>query len=278
MIVVPCWEAPFALPQSRSHYHLPSNNYHLGGHHAKDEHGAGEDEDGKPAFGYAVGSGSAIVTEVLAHCGIDFLLLDNQHGSIRGGWRDHVPHGGGGRHGHANDPPGAQRLHHDRPGVDEGALGVVVPMVENVADARAAADACRFPPHGKRSWGYGRAASYGDDYTDWIGEQLFVAVQIESAEAAGRAEEILATPGIDGCWIGPADLALSLGIHPSKARGDERHEQALAQVLAACRNTGKIPAWHARMRKMPRSAPNKASSSSRPAAIAASCARARRLA
>ncbi|MGN6700848.1 MAG: HpcH/HpaI aldolase family protein [Thermomicrobiales bacterium] len=196
---------------------------------------------GKPAFGYAVGSGSPIVTEILAHCGIDFLLLDNQHGSF--GTDGTILCLMAAAAGTATPMIRPARNDYTMIGrvLDEGALGIVVPMVENASDARAAADACRFPPRGRRSWGYGRAASYGDDYTDWVGDELFVAVQIESAEAAGRAEEILATPGIDGCWIGPADLALSLGIHPSKARGDERHEQVLQQVLTACRNTGKIP-------------------------------------
>jgi 4-hydroxy-2-oxoheptanedioate aldolase len=55
----------------------------------------------------------------------------------------------------------------------------------------------------------------------------------------------MATPGVDGCWIGPGDLALSLGIHPSVSYGDERHEAAIARVLEACRNTGKIPGFAA---------------------------------
>jgi 4-hydroxy-2-oxoheptanedioate aldolase len=78
-----------------------------------------------------------------------------------------------------------------------------------------------------------------------INAQLFVAVQIESAEAVADAEAIMATPGVDGCWIGPGDLALSLGIHPRDVQGDERHEQAIARVLDACRNTGKIPGFAA---------------------------------
>ena len=51
----------------------------------------------------------------------------------------------------------------------------------------------------------------------------------------------MATPGIDGCWAGPADLALSMGLDPRKVADDDRHGRALEQILAACRDTGKAP-------------------------------------
>jgi 4-hydroxy-2-oxoheptanedioate aldolase len=195
---------------------------------------------GEPAFGYALGLGSALVAEQLSRTGIDFLLIDTQHGSftpesvlsslvaMEGGTA--VPMARVAR----NDYTMIGRL------LDEGALGIVVPMVDTVEQARAAAMACRFPPVGMRSWGWSHAAIYGDDYPDWINEQLFVAVQIESARAVENAEAILAVPGIDGCWIGPADLALSMGIDPRRAHEHEEHQRAIERIIAACRNTGKI--------------------------------------
>ena len=51
----------------------------------------------------------------------------------------------------------------------------------------------------------------------------------------------MATPGVDGCWAGPADLALSMGIHPRDMASDERHARALERIVTACRNTGKAP-------------------------------------
>ena len=62
-----------------------------------------------------------------------------------------------------------------------------------------------------------------------------MAVQIESALAVENAEAIMATEGIDGCWIGPADLAASMGIDPAKSAGDPRQEEAIASVFDACR-------------------------------------------
>ena len=196
---------------------------------------------GEPAYGYSLGAGSPIVAEALSHSGIDWIMIDNQHGSwgpdstilalmaVASG--PAVPMVRVAR----NDYTLIGRL------LDEGALGIVVPMVENAADARRVADACRFPPAGSRSWGWGRARAYGPDYGAWINDQLFVAVQIESAGAVDRAEEILGVDGIDGCWVGPADLAFTLGFHPSEQARRPEHQRALERVLAACQATGKVP-------------------------------------
>lgn len=198
---------------------------------------------GKPAFGFGLGLGSPAAAEVLSTSGIDFLLLDRQHGS----WGDEstiaaliAMHAG-------SAVPMARVARNDYTLIgrllDEGMLGIVVPMVHTAEDAKAAADACRFPPAGSRSWGYGRARAHGADYTEWIDAQLFVAVQIESAQAVKNAEAILATPGVDGCWLGPSDLALSMSIHPREMFQREEHARAVEQVLQACRNTGKIPGF-----------------------------------
>jgi 4-hydroxy-2-oxoheptanedioate aldolase len=195
---------------------------------------------GKPAFGYSLGLGSPIAAEMLASSGIDFILLDNQHGSfgpdstiacfmaMAGGAA--IPMARTAR----NDYTMIGRL------LDEGAMGIVVPMVHTAEDAKAAADCCRLPPVGTRSWGWGRAARYGGDYPDRINDEVFVAVQLESIQAVENAEAILSTPGVDGCWAGPADMALSMGIDPRNAPNDDRHIRALERVVEACRNTGKI--------------------------------------
>jgi 4-hydroxy-2-oxoheptanedioate aldolase len=203
---------------------------------------------GQPAFGYALELGSPIAAELIAGTGVDFVMVDTQHGSFgsdatilalmaitAGAAGSAVPMARVAR----NDSTLIGRL------LDEGALGIVVPMVDTPEQAQTAAAACRFPPRGARSWGWGRAGRTGDDYADWINEQVFVAVQIESAEAVRNAEAIMATPGVDGCWIGPSDLAVSLGLHPRDAGKDERHAQSIIQVLEACYNTDTIPGFAA---------------------------------
>ena len=196
---------------------------------------------GEPAFGFGLGLGSPAVAELLSTTGVDFILLDRQHGS----WSDEstiaaltAMHAG-------TAVPMVRVLRNDYSligrALDEGFLGIVVPMVNTHEQAAAAAAACRFPPAGERSWGWGRARAYGDDYTDWVDRELFVAVQIETVQAVRNVEAIMATPGIDGCWVGPGDLSLSLGFHPREMDERPEHRAALETVLAACRDTGKIP-------------------------------------
>ncbi|MFN8521819.1 MAG: aldolase/citrate lyase family protein [Chloroflexota bacterium] len=196
---------------------------------------------GEPAYGYAVGLGSPVAAEALALCGIDFILLDRQHGS----WGD-------------DSTTAAFLAMHGAPAVtmarvarndytligrllDEGCMGIVVPMVHTREDAIAAANAVRLPPRGQRSWGWGRARSHGDDYPDRIDDEMFLAVQIESIQAVENAEAILSVPGVDGTWCGPADLAFSMGIHPRDQFTSDEHARALERVVQACKNTGKIP-------------------------------------
>ena len=73
-----------------------------------------------------------------------------------------------------------------------------------------------------------------------VNQEIFLAVQIETVQGVENAEEILSVEGIDGCWIGPADLARSLGVDINTPRGRKLHEDEIHKVLAACRRTGKI--------------------------------------
>ncbi len=196
---------------------------------------------GEPAFGYSAKLGSPVAAGFLSQSGMDFVLLDGQHGC----W------------GHESMVQGIAAVCAG-PAVpmarvsfntytligqllDAGVLGIVAPMIDTPEQARAFATACRYPPVGERSIGWGWSLAYGDDYSEWIDEQLFVAVQIESMQAVENAEAIMAVPGIDGCMVGPQDLALSMGFHPREIPKHEEHMRALERIVQACRNTGKIP-------------------------------------
>ncbi|OQA38953.1 MAG: 4-hydroxy-2-oxo-heptane-1,7-dioate aldolase [Chloroflexi bacterium ADurb.Bin325] len=196
---------------------------------------------GETVVGYSLKLPSLVVAEFMGRCGADFLYLDTQHGS----WGEDSVIGGLAAVSSGPATPMARvssnRFHRIGRLLDAGALGIIVPLVNTRADAQAAADACRFPPVGTRSYGTGRCLVYGDDYPEWINDQVFVAVQIETVEAVDNAEAILSVPGVDGCMVGPADLALSLGFPPKEAPQREEHARALERVLTACRNTGKIP-------------------------------------
>lgn len=194
----------------------------------------------QPAIGVTCGLGSPVAAEMLARAGFDFVLVDNQHGV----WTDETT-------AHAiryiylgsaipmarvswNDFGAIGRL------LDRGAMGIVVPMVNSVEEARAAAHATRFPPRGGRSAGGVLAMHYGSGYDQWINDEVFLAVQIESVQAVEQAEQILGVDGVDGCWIGPADLAKSMGVDCSTEQGAREHREMMMRVAAACQKTGKV--------------------------------------
>ena len=93
-------------------------------------------------------------------------------------------HRSGFRHPHGAG--GAQRLHAYRSSAGRGRDGHCRAHGAHGGRRQSRGDACRFPPVGERSWGWGHARVYGADYSDWIDEQLFVAVQIESAAGGGK--------------------------------------------------------------------------------------------
>jgi len=197
---------------------------------------------GKAAIGAEAGVGSPFSAELMSPLGFDFILVDNQHGNwdergtfeaMRGiGLGPAVPMA----RVRQNDFGAIGRL------LDMGALGIVVPMVHNAELAKEAAFAMRYPPHGGRSGGaYGVGFHGGDDYMSWADDELFLAVQIESAEGLENAEEIMAVEGVDGCWVGPGDLGFSMGLDRSTPEGEKTHTEAIDSIFAACRKTGKIP-------------------------------------
>lgn len=197
--------------------------------------------EGKPVFGIGATLGAPLGAEILALAGFDFVNVDNQHGS----WTDesmlHAFRGiciGGATpftRVSMNDSFVIGRA------LDRGALGILVPLVNNPEEARAAACAVRYPPKGKRSFGPFACDMYGPDYADKCDEEVYLGIQLESREAIERAEEIMAVEGIDGCWIGPNDLAMSMGIDPKTDDGKARLEAAIMHVFEACKNTGKVP-------------------------------------
>ena len=196
---------------------------------------------GKPAIGAEVGLGSVMAAEMLAPLGYDYVLVDNQHGA----WWDENTLYAFRSIVLGNTVPMARVRNNDFGLIgrllDMGALGIVVPMVNSVDEAEAAANAVRFPPRGGRSGGPFGAGIHGHDYMDWIDDEVFLAVQIESARAAEHAEEIMAVDGVDGCWIGPFDLSKSMDIDLETEVGRARHEAAIIGIIEATQRAGKIP-------------------------------------
>lgn len=138
----------------------------------------------------------------------------------------------------SNDPVAIKQV------LDLGFLTLLVPMVDNGEEAAAAVAACRYPPHGVRgvASATARATGFGIDtsYLREAEQRITLIVQIESRAALERIDEIAATPGVDALFIGPADLAASLGHlgNPMHAEVQAAIDHAKARIDAAGKPAG----------------------------------------
>ncbi len=176
--------------------------------------------------------GSAYSAEFMAHSGFDWLVVDLEHGPFgldvalgmiqAIGTTDTVPM----VRVAANDPTLIKQA------LDLGAYGLVVPMVNSRDAALAAVKAAKFPNVGQRSIGASRPSLYaGPDYLTHANDELLTILQIEHADGVANAEGILSVPGVDACFIGPSDLAASMGAKPSMDITSASVESAVQEVL-----------------------------------------------
>ena len=120
--------------------------------------------------------------------------------------------------------------------LDAGAYGVIVPMVNTREEAQRAVAACRYPPDGNRSFGPIRAALYGGrGYAKEANTELACIAMIETEDGINNLEDILSTPGLDGVYVGPSDLALALGMAPVGDNSDPKHAAVVQRILDACK-------------------------------------------
>jgi 4-hydroxy-2-oxoheptanedioate aldolase len=129
--------------------------------------------------------------------------------------------------------------------LDAGAAGIIAPMVESVDEAEVLVGACRYPPKGRRSHGPTRVTLRPRSDAFAAAEQAIIFAMIESREGLERAAALAAIDGLDGLFVGPGDLGLSLGLGPGQDRDEPLMRDALDRVLTACRKAGKRVAIHA---------------------------------
>lgn len=178
--------------------------------------------------------------EIIGHAGFDWVLLDTEHSPnelpglvaqlqamqagtaapvVRPAW---------------NDPVLIKRV------LDIGAQSLLIPFVQNGEEAARAVAATRYPPDGIRGVSTGsRAAGYGRirEYVTTAGAEICVLVQIETRAAVEAIDEIVGTPGVDGVFVGPNDLAASLGFLGNPQ--NEEVQRTIGRVLEACQRAGK---------------------------------------
>lgn len=129
--------------------------------------------------------------------------------------------------------------------LDAGAAGIISPMINNRAEAERFAACVRYPPMGRRSFGPIRAlAHYGADYYQRANDEVIALAMIETKEGLAAVDEVLSTPGIDGVYIGPADLSCSLGYPPSFQPTAPAVLEAISLILAAAQKHQAIAGIH----------------------------------
>jgi len=205
-------------------------------HRTKDKLKAGETVVGTTA-------GASSDARFLAGAGFDFLLFDTQHSTddIKG-----LARAVGGTRG--TDASPIVRVGDLRPdqicyALDIGAKGIVVPMVNNKAEAESMVNWCKYPFAGARSSAgmrgeWGEFGSYRE-YMDAVNEQLLIIPMIETQEALDGIEDILSVDGIDVLLVGPSDLSINIDVPLDYT--NPKYHAALDKIAAACKDVGVAP-------------------------------------
>lgn len=201
-------------------------------------------DGGGPAFGCFLAIPSAVAAEQVAAVGFDYVGVDLQHGAI--GYSDAlslfpvIQAAGPAPLARvtANDPNEIGKV------LDAGALGVIVPLIDSAEDAERAVAACRFPPRGRRSFGPVRAATAVGSRDITALEQVACFAMVETADGLANLDKIAAVPGLTGLYVGPADLALALGLEPSYEPPAEEHRKATETIRTAAKRHGISAAVH----------------------------------
>ena len=188
---------------------------------------------------------SPVSGEAMAQGGWDSLTADLQHGMV-----DYQAAVGLMQVAATRGVPVMARVPWNEPGVimkmlDAGALSVICPMVNTREEAEALVRACRYAPMGERSFGPLRASwRYGADYAAQANEEVLVLPMIETPTAVHNLEDIMTTPGVDGVYIGPADLGLGHGFAPKTDREEPELLAIIDQIVEVAKTHGKFTGIH----------------------------------
>lgn len=195
---------------------------------------------GESTIGALMGLGSPTVAELLAHSGYEWLAIETEHNALDSAETQHMLMAVNGADTipivrlPSDDPMGIQRA------LDIGAMGILVPMIRDAAQAEAIVSATRYSPAGTRGFGPLRASNYTLDYADYLeqaNDNMLVVLMLETKEALDNLDEIMAVPGVDALYMGLFDLSLSFGLNPMNMPFPEL-DAAIEKVLEASRRSG----------------------------------------
>ena len=188
---------------------------------------------------------SPVTAEIIGRAGFDYACLDLQHGMV-----DYPDALAMFQAIELGDSVPFARATWNEPGIigrvlDLGAGGVIIPMVNTAAEAEAAVASCRYAPAGRRSVGPTRARIGRPDYFEDADDYVMCVPMIETTEAVANIDDILSVPGIDAVYVGPSDLAVSMGVGGPALHNDHPDfSEALATIVASCHRHGVIPGIH----------------------------------
>ncbi len=172
---------------------------------------------GKLSYGCQLAFPSAPLIELMGKAGLDFVVLDGEHGTF--GWEavDDMC-----RVADLADVTAIARVPNIEPStilryLDRGVMGVLGPGIDTKEDAQQLVDACLYAPQGKRGLGGApRAADYATvsdrAYVERTNSEMLVVAFLEHAEAIDNLDDILSVEGIDAYYVGPQDISMSLGL------------------------------------------------------------------
>ena len=198
--------------------------------------------EGRAAINGWLSIGNPFTAEIMAAQGYDSVTIDAQHGALD--YSSVLPMLQAMR---ASGVTPMVRVPWREPGaimkaLDAGAQGIICPMVNSAEDAARFVSCLRYPPLGVRSFGPTRAAfAAGGDYAAQANANILAFAMIETAEGMANLDAITATPGLDGIYVGPADLSISLSggrLAPGMDREEPEILAALQTILAACKRNG----------------------------------------
>jgi 4-hydroxy-2-oxoheptanedioate aldolase len=197
---------------------------------------------GQPVLNGWLSIGNGFTAEIMAAQGFDSLTIDAQHGALSAA--DLIPMMQAMR---ASGVVPMVRVSWVEPGIimkalDAGAYGIICPMVNSASDAAEFVRHLRYPPRGERSFGPTRASyAAGANYAAEANDQIIGLAMIETRDAMENLDAIAATPGLDGLYIGPVDLSLSLSqgaLPPGFDREEPEIVAAIRRVREAAHDNG----------------------------------------
>lgn len=188
---------------------------------------------------------SGFSAEVMAHQGFESLTVDMQHGVV-----DYQAALSMLQAISTTDTVPLVRVPWNEPGIimkmlDAGAYGIICPMINSRAEAEAFVAACRYPPKGARSFGPIRAMIYGGaDYPSHANDEILTLAMIETKEAVADLDAILSVDGLDGIYVGPADLSNSMGHTPKFDQEEKPVLEAIEKIVKTANKHGKAAGIH----------------------------------